>query len=91
MFVINRYGYYFEIDSSLDADLKAFHGCQFFETEKEMLEKVCEQQDLQMDEVEGATFFVTEKFNSIYIINNRCGEEEIEGESFEAFISEYEL
>lgn len=91
MFVINKNGHYFEIDSKLDADMKAFHGCLFFETEKAMLEKVCEQQDLEMDEVEGSTFYVTEKSDSIYIINDRCGEEEVEGESFEAFISEYEL
>lgn len=91
MFVINKNGHYFEIDPNLDIDLQAFHGCQFFETEKAMLEKVCEQQGLQMDEVEGSTFFVTEKFDSTYIIDDRCGEEEVEGESFEAFISEYEL
>lgn len=89
MFVINKEGFYFKIDSKLNPDIKAFHDCLFFETEKAMLEKVCEQQNLDMDEVEGATFFVTEKSGSIYIIDDRCGEEEIENESFEAFVSEY--
>jgi hypothetical protein len=90
MFLINQYGHYFEVDSNLDIDQKAFHGCQFFETEKAMLEKVCQQQDLQMDEVEGATFFVTKKSGVIHIIDNRCDSEEVETE-VEAFISEYQL
>jgi hypothetical protein len=89
MFVINQYGYYFEIDSSLDADLKAFHGCLFFDTEKAMLEKVCEQQDLQMDEVSGTTCLVKEKYGTVHLLPERNCEEEVEGESFEAFISEY--
>jgi hypothetical protein len=90
MFIINKNGHYFEIDSNLHIDSKAFYGCQFFETEQEMLKEVCKQQDLEMDEVEGSTLYVTEQKGAIFVINDRCDKEEVEG-AVETFLSEYEL
>lgn len=90
MFIINQFGHYFEIDSNLDVDTNAFHDCLFFDTEEAMLEKVCEQQDLEMEEVEGSTLSVVEKKGSIFVINDRCDKEEVDT-SVEVFISEYQL
>lgn len=90
MYLINKNGHYFEIDSNIDVDIHAFQGCQFFETEQAMLKKVCELQGLEMDEVEGATLFVTEQQGTIFVINDRCDKEEVEG-TVEGFLNEYEL
>lgn len=90
MFVMNQYGHYFEFDTNLEADFKAFHGCQFFDTEEAMLQEVCKQQNLQMEEVEGSTLFVTEQQGAIFVINDRCDKDEVDTK-LETFISEYQL
>lgn len=90
MFIINQYGHYFEIDSNLDVDTNAFTDCLFFENEQSMLEAVCEQQSLEMDEVEGSTLYVTEQQGTIFVINDRCDKEEVEG-AVETYLSDYQL
>ena len=90
MFLINEKGYFFEVDSNLDVDTNLFRGCQFFDTERDMLEAVCEQQGLEMDEIEGATLYVTEQQGTIFVINDRCDKEEV-NTALEDFLSEYQL
>lgn len=90
MFLINEKGFFFEVDSNLDVDTNLFRGCQFFDTERDMLEAVCEQQGVEMDEVEGATLYVTEQQATIFVINDRCDKEEVEG-TVESFLNDYEL
>lgn len=88
MFVINNNGHFFQIDQKIDADLKAFRGCRFFDTEKAMLEAVCKDNNLQMDEVEGGTFFISQQDDDLYLIDDRGFKFEIE-EPVEAFINDY--
>lgn len=88
MFVINKNGHYFEINVNVDSN--AFRGCTFFNTEQAMLEAVCQQQNLEIDEVEGSTLSVVQRKDGIYVVNDRCDMEEVDT-TVEAFISEYEL
>lgn len=88
MFVINKNGHYFEINVNVDTN--SFHNCTFFDSEQAMLEAVCQQQGLEMEEVEGSTLSVVQRGNSIYIVNDRCDMEEVDT-TVEAFISEYVL
>jgi hypothetical protein len=90
MFIINKNGHYFEINENINVDTNTFHNCTFFETEEAMLEAVCKQQNLEIDEVEGSTLSVVQREDGTYVMNDRCDMEEVDT-TVEAFISEYEL
>lgn len=43
MFVINKNGHFFEINSNVEFTLKDFKGCRFFDDEETMLKAVCKE------------------------------------------------
>jgi hypothetical protein len=90
MFVINKNGHFFEINSNVEFKIKDFKGCRFFDDEETMLQAVCKDQNLEMDEVAGGTFFITrsERFDKLQLVDDRGFFFDIE-ESVEDFINEY--
>lgn len=93
MFVINQYGHFFEIKTEgLSIRPEDLKGCTLYETERAMLEAVCEQNDLQMDEVEGGTLVV--QFSPLVgcalCFEGRGMHEEIDGDVAK-YVSEFVL
>lgn len=55
MFLLNTNGHYFEIDTAkVPVTQESFQGCRFFDDEKTLLETVCAESDLDLEDIEGA-------------------------------------
>lgn len=73
MFVMNKCGHYFEIDTNeITVSRERFDECQFFDNEEALLQAVCSKTGCSLDEVEGSTFYITKKDGVPVVIDDRC-------------------
>ena len=73
IFLLNPHGHYFEIDSqAFRLNRDDYQGCRFFDNEESLLQAVCADQGLCMDEVSGSTFYVTQRNGEPVIIDDRA-------------------
>lgn len=91
MFLLNENGHYFEIDTAkVPVSQEAFKGCRFFDDQDSMLKTVCAESDLELDEVEGTTYFITERNGQPVVIDDR-GFATVIDEPVEVYLSEFAL
>ncbi len=91
MFLLNTNGHYFEIDTAkVPVTQESFQGCRFFDDEKTLLETVCAESDLDLEDIEGTTFYVTERDGQPVVIDDRGFATAID-EPVEAYLSEFAL
>lgn len=91
MFVLNKNGHYFEINTKEVVVCKErFEECRFFDDERAMLEVVCSADGLTLEEVEGSTFYITMREGRPMLIDDRCYAHAID-EPVEAFVADFAL
>jgi len=91
MFLLNANGHYFEIDTSkVQVREDRFVGCRIFEDDQAMLETVCAESNLDLDEVSSTTYYVTERHGLTVLIDDR-GLPTVIDEPVEPYLSEYTL
>lgn len=72
MFVLNKNGHYFKIDTNaVVVDKAQLDECRFFADEKALLDVVCSESGLDLEEVEGTTFHITMQDDQPILIDDR--------------------
>lgn len=91
MFVVNRLGHFFEVNTAtMTVDKGKFDGCMFFDTEDQMVEHLCGVHNLDADEVRGYAYYLTFRDGQTLLIDDRGMAEVVEDQP-EAALSEFAL
>ena len=91
MFVMNKHGHFFEINTKeIVVSKEQFNECRFFDNEEALLREVCSKTGCSLEEVEGSTFYISMRNGQPVAIDDRCFVNEIE-EPVEKFVSEFLL
>ncbi|EKF7416887.1 TPA: hypothetical protein MXR76_004027 [Pseudomonas aeruginosa] len=91
MFVLNPNGHYFEVDiQAINVSRDEMPGCRFFDDEEALLQAVCAEFDLDLDEVSGSTFYVTMAKGKPVVIDDRGFATDID-EPIGAFLTHFAL
>ncbi|MBX8557004.1 hypothetical protein K5D56_25445 [Pseudomonas cichorii] len=89
VFVMNQHGHYFQINAAeVIISNNRFQGCTFFDNEEKLLQAVCDEMCVDLDEVEGSIFLITKKSNKTVLLDDRGLFSEID-EPVEKFVSTF--